>query len=187
MAGWIARPTASVVVAQPWRTWPTALLSTRVIRMHHQSPGRNGTRRNVSIRCASCSARCITWCGMGLPGERCRTICRPGSRFPSRCSLAAWRPGRTICGPFCGWRQDVRRADSSNHRQPDLALHAQDRARGCQTARSETGLRAASAKLGDREVSRLATRCHRLVKDYERYAATLAGLHVVAFACFLVR
>jgi len=26
-----------------------------------------------------------------------------------------------------------------------------------------------------------ATRCRRLVKDYERYAETLAGLHVVAF------
>ena len=26
------------------------------------------------------------------------------------------------------------------------------------------------------------TRCRRLVKDYERYAATLVGLHVVAFA-----
>lgn len=32
-----------------------------------------------------------------------------------------------------------------------------------------------------------ATRCRRLVKDYERYAATLAGLHVVAFACFMMK
>ncbi|GAB0114919.1 IS5 family transposase [Acidisoma sp. C75] len=32
-----------------------------------------------------------------------------------------------------------------------------------------------------------ATRCRRLVKDYERYAATLAGLHVVAFACFMIK
>jgi transposase len=32
-----------------------------------------------------------------------------------------------------------------------------------------------------------ATRCRRLVKDYERYANTLAGLHVVAFACFMLR
>ncbi len=32
-----------------------------------------------------------------------------------------------------------------------------------------------------------ATRCRRLVKDYERYATTLAGLHVVAFACFMLK
>lgn len=32
-----------------------------------------------------------------------------------------------------------------------------------------------------------ATRCRRLVKDYERYAATLAGLHIVAFACFMMK
>lgn len=33
----------------------------------------------------------------------------------------------------------------------------------------------------------LATRFRRLVKDYERYAATLAGLHVVAFACLMLK
>ena len=32
-----------------------------------------------------------------------------------------------------------------------------------------------------------ATRCRRLVKDYERYAATLAGLHAVAFACLMMK
>ncbi len=32
-----------------------------------------------------------------------------------------------------------------------------------------------------------ATRCRRLVKDYERYASTLAGLHMVAFACLMLR
>lgn len=32
-----------------------------------------------------------------------------------------------------------------------------------------------------------ATRCRRLIKDYERYASTLASLHVVAFACFMLR
>jgi transposase len=32
-----------------------------------------------------------------------------------------------------------------------------------------------------------ATRCRRLVKDYERYDTTLAGLHVVAFACFMLK
>ncbi|MBU6528296.1 IS5 family transposase [Methylocystis sp. MJC1] len=32
-----------------------------------------------------------------------------------------------------------------------------------------------------------ATRCKRLVKDYERYADTLAGLHVVAFACLMLK
>lgn len=31
-----------------------------------------------------------------------------------------------------------------------------------------------------------ATRCRRLVKDYERYASTLAGLHVVAFVCLML-
>lgn len=30
------------------------------------------------------------------------------------------------------------------------------------------------------------TRCRRLVKDYERYAATLAGFHVVAFVCLML-
>ncbi|MGE4305186.1 MAG: IS5 family transposase [Novosphingobium sp.] len=32
-----------------------------------------------------------------------------------------------------------------------------------------------------------ATKFRRLVKDYERYAQTLAGLHVVAFACIMIR
>ncbi len=32
-----------------------------------------------------------------------------------------------------------------------------------------------------------ATRCRRLVKDYERLHTTLAGLHVVAFACLMLR
>jgi transposase len=32
-----------------------------------------------------------------------------------------------------------------------------------------------------------ATRCRRLVKDYERYASTLAGLHMVAFVCFMLK
>jgi transposase len=31
------------------------------------------------------------------------------------------------------------------------------------------------------------TRCRRLVKDYERYASTLAGLHMVAFVCLMLR
>src|SRR5579863_10773727 len=32
-----------------------------------------------------------------------------------------------------------------------------------------------------------ATRCRRLVKDYERYASTLAGFHTVAFVCFMLK
>jgi transposase len=32
-----------------------------------------------------------------------------------------------------------------------------------------------------------ATRCRRLVRDYERLQTTLAGLHVVAFACLILR
>jgi len=32
-----------------------------------------------------------------------------------------------------------------------------------------------------------ATRCRRLAKDSERYASTLAGLHIVAFACFMLK
>ena len=32
-----------------------------------------------------------------------------------------------------------------------------------------------------------ATRFRRLVKDYERYAETLAGLHLVAFACLMMK
>ncbi len=32
-----------------------------------------------------------------------------------------------------------------------------------------------------------ATRFRRLVKDYGRYAETLAGLHVVAFACLMMK
>jgi transposase len=31
------------------------------------------------------------------------------------------------------------------------------------------------------------TRCRRLVKDYERYASTLAGFHLVAFVCLMLR
>ncbi len=32
-----------------------------------------------------------------------------------------------------------------------------------------------------------ATRCRRLVKDYKRYASTLAGLHMVAFVCLMLK
>jgi hypothetical protein len=32
-----------------------------------------------------------------------------------------------------------------------------------------------------------ATRCRRLVKDYERYAETLAGFHVIAFVGYMFR
>ncbi|GMA74340.1 hypothetical protein GCM10025880_07570 [Methylorubrum aminovorans] len=32
-----------------------------------------------------------------------------------------------------------------------------------------------------------ATRFRRLVKDYERYASTLAGLHLVALVCLMLR
>ncbi|MFD0934056.1 IS5/IS1182 family transposase, partial [Methylobacterium trifolii] len=32
-----------------------------------------------------------------------------------------------------------------------------------------------------------ATRCRRLVKDYEGYASTLVGLHMVAFTCLMLR
>ena len=32
-----------------------------------------------------------------------------------------------------------------------------------------------------------ATRCRRLVKDYERYASTLAGFHVVAFVGYMLK
>jgi transposase len=32
-----------------------------------------------------------------------------------------------------------------------------------------------------------AIRCRRLVKDYERYASTLAGFHVIAFACLMLK
>ena len=32
-----------------------------------------------------------------------------------------------------------------------------------------------------------ATRCRRLVKDYEGYASTLAGFHLVAFVCLMLR
>ena len=31
-----------------------------------------------------------------------------------------------------------------------------------------------------------ATRCRRLVKDYERYASTVAGLHLIAFVCLML-
>jgi transposase len=30
-------------------------------------------------------------------------------------------------------------------------------------------------------------RCRRLVKDYERYATTLADFHVVAFVCIMLK
>ena len=32
-----------------------------------------------------------------------------------------------------------------------------------------------------------ATRCRRLVKDYERYAETLAGFHVIAFIGYMLK
>ena len=32
-----------------------------------------------------------------------------------------------------------------------------------------------------------ATRCRRLVKDYERYASTLAGLHMIASVCLMLK
>jgi hypothetical protein len=38
-----------------------------------------------------------------------------------------------------------------------------------------------------RRQTRLPRPGRRLVKDYERYASTLAGLHIVAFTCFMLR
>lgn len=38
----------------------------------------------------------------------------------------------------------------------------------------------------ERSIPRL-TRCRRLVKNYERYAQTLAGFHVIAFACLMLK
>jgi len=32
-----------------------------------------------------------------------------------------------------------------------------------------------------------ATRCRRLVKDYERYASTLAGLNMVSCVCIMLK
>ena len=32
-----------------------------------------------------------------------------------------------------------------------------------------------------------ATSCRRLVKDYERYASTLAGFHVIAFVGYVLK
>ena len=32
-----------------------------------------------------------------------------------------------------------------------------------------------------------ATRCRRLVKDYERYAETLAGFHIIAFVGYMLK
>jgi len=32
-----------------------------------------------------------------------------------------------------------------------------------------------------------ATRCRRLVKDYERYATTLASFHVIAFVGYMLK
>ena len=33
----------------------------------------------------------------------------------------------------------------------------------------------------------MATWCHRVVKDYERYASTLAGFHVVTFVGYMLK
>ncbi len=41
--------------------------------------------------------------------------------------------------------------------------------------------------LGDRAFIHLGPRFRRLVKDNERYAETLAGLHAVAFACLMMK
>jgi transposase len=32
-----------------------------------------------------------------------------------------------------------------------------------------------------------ATRFRRLVRDYERYASTLAGFHLIAFVCLMLK
>lgn len=41
--------------------------------------------------------------------------------------------------------------------------------------------------MGGRAILRLATRFRRLVKEYERYASTLAELHLIAFACLMLK
>ena len=48
-------------------------------------------------------------------------------------------------------------------------------------------LRLLATTLGHRAHICAATRFRRLCKGYERYAETLAGLHVVAFACLIMR
>lgn len=66
---------------------------------------------------------------------------------------------------------------------PDLALHAGKRRTGRVRRReAEEGLQAVS---GGRP--RWATRFRRLAKDYDRYASTLADLHLVAFTAILLK
>ena len=45
---------------------------------------------------------------------------------------------------------------------------------------------AAAARLTERSFA-WTTRCRRLVRDHERYATTLAGFHLVAFGCLMLR
>jgi hypothetical protein len=61
------------------------------------------------------------------------------------------------------------------------------RAQGLQTARGQARLRDVAKAMGRGALLRLATRRRRLVKDYERYALTLARFHIVAFVCFMLK
>jgi hypothetical protein len=53
--------------------------------------------------------------------------------------------------------------------------------------RSQARIRAAAQTMVVERSFAWATRCRRLVKDYERYDTTLAGLHVVAFVCLMLK
>lgn len=63
---------------------------------------------------------------------------------------------------------------------------ARDRADDREGARGQARFRAVAATLGRRARFRLASRLRRLARDFERLPETVAGLHVVAFACLML-
>jgi hypothetical protein len=48
-------------------------------------------------------------------------------------------------------------------------------------------LRSPAQGVGCGKVFCVGYRCRRLIKDYERYATTLAGFHVVAFVGYVLK
>ena len=64
-------------------------------------------------------------------------------------------------------------------------LHRPSRGGGCRSGRDHTTGREAPGS--QTRICSWATRCRRLVKDYERYAETLAGFHVIAFVGYMLK
>jgi hypothetical protein len=108
-----------------------------------------------------------------------------------------WVPGQMLMPDLSRDQTSVDQASiAGNCDSVSLQQHVSSVGRGSRRARRRETLELPEAKRGfvllpkrwvvERSFA-WAMRCRRLVEDYERYASTLAGFHIVAFVCFMLK